>query len=73
MILHSNLFEMKSQILLTCLQGNYRDSLGELSNASYGVFGAEKVKTPEQRTQLKLFTIRTLMIEKRGLITGRRY
>ena len=33
-------FKMKYKILLTCLQGNYRDSL-EFSNTSYGVFGAE--------------------------------
>ena len=28
----------------TCLQGNEKDSLGEFSNMSYGMFGAEKVK-----------------------------
>ena len=31
---------MKNQILSTFLQGNYKDSLGEFSNTSYGVFGA---------------------------------
>ena len=36
---------MKNKILPTCLQGNYRDSLGELSNTSYGVFEADKVKS----------------------------
>ena len=35
---------MKNKILQTCLQGNYRDSLGEFSNTSYGVFGAERVQ-----------------------------
>ena len=35
---------MKNQILPTCLQGNHRDSLGEFSNTSYGVIGAERVK-----------------------------
>ena len=38
MIIHSNLSKMKNIILPTCLQENYRDSLGELSNTSYGVF-----------------------------------
>ena len=41
MIIHSNFSEMKNKILPTSLQGNYRDSLGEFSNASYGVFGTE--------------------------------
>ena len=41
MIIHSNLSKMKIKILPTCLQGNYSDSLGEFSKASYGVFGAE--------------------------------
>ena len=44
MIIHNNLSKMKNKILPTCLQGNYRDSLGEFSNVSYGVVGAEKVK-----------------------------
>ena len=35
---------MKNKILPTCLRGNYRDSLGEFSNTSCGVFGAERVK-----------------------------
>ena len=45
MILHSILSKMKNQTLPTCLQGNYRDSLGEFNNASYmnGVFGDERV------------------------------
>ena len=34
--------KMKSKILPTCLQRNYRDSLGEFGNRSYGVFGAER-------------------------------
>ena len=38
MIFHSNLSKIKDKILPTCLQGNYRDSLGEFSNTSYGVF-----------------------------------
>ena len=33
---------MKIKILPTCLQGNYRDSLGELSNTSYGGFEADR-------------------------------
>ena len=32
-----------TKILSTCLQGNYRDSIGEFSNASCGVLGAERV------------------------------
>ena len=37
----SDLSNMTDKILPTCLQGNYRYSLGEFSNTSYGVFGAE--------------------------------
>ena len=44
LIIHSNLSKMKNKILSTCLQGNYKDSKGEFSNASYDVFGAERVK-----------------------------
>ena len=44
LIIHSNLSKMKSKISPTCSQGNYRDSLGELSDASYEVFGAKKAK-----------------------------
>ena len=46
MIIHSKLYvsKMKDKILPTCLEGNYRHSLGEFSNTSYGVFGAERVK-----------------------------
>ena len=43
MIVHSNLSKMKNKILPTCLQGNYRDSLGEFNNTSaYGVFEVDK-------------------------------
>ena len=41
MIIQSNFTKMKNIILPICLQGNYRDSLGEFSNTSYGAFGAE--------------------------------
>ena len=44
MIIHSNLSEIKSKILPTCLQGKYRHSLGEFSKTSYGVLGTERVK-----------------------------
>ena len=44
MIIHSNLSDMKNKTLQTCLQGNYRDSLGEFSNTSYDLFGAERAK-----------------------------
>ena len=33
MVIHSNLSKMKNLILPTYLQGNYRDRLGEFSNA----------------------------------------
>ena len=41
LIIYTNLSEMKNKILPTCLQGNYRYSLGEFSNTSYGMFGDE--------------------------------
>ena len=44
MIKQNNFSKMKNKILPTCLQGKYRGSLGEFSNTSYGVLGAEKVK-----------------------------
>ena len=44
MIIHSNLSRMKIKIILTSLQGNYRDSLGEFGNISYGIIRADKVK-----------------------------
>ena len=50
MIIHSNLSKTKNKILPTCLQGNYRDSLGEFSNTSYGVFGAERVNPMSNST-----------------------
>ena len=34
MIIHSNFSQMKNKILPTCLQGNYRENLGEISNES---------------------------------------
>ena len=34
---------MKNKFLSSCSQGNYRDSLGDFINASYGVFGAERL------------------------------
>ena len=43
MIIHSNLFRIKTKFSQPVFQGNYRDSLGEFSNASYAVFGAERV------------------------------
>ena len=39
----SNLSELKNNILPICLQENYRDSLGEFNNMSYGVFATERV------------------------------
>ena len=48
MIIQSNLSKMKNKILPTCLQENYRDSLGDFSNTSYGVVGAERVKLSTQ-------------------------
>ena len=40
--MHGNLSNMKNKSLPNCLQGNYKDNLGEFSNMSYGVFGAER-------------------------------
>ena len=45
MIIQRNFPKKKYKILPTCLQRNYRDSLGELSNTSNGVFGAERVNS----------------------------
>ena len=42
-IMNNNLSKMKNQILPTCLQVNYRNSLGEFSNTSCGMIGAESV------------------------------
>ena len=44
LIIHSNLSKIKDKILPTCFQGNYRDSLGEFSNTSSGMFGSKSVK-----------------------------
>ena len=42
MIIHRNLSKMNKQNYLNLLI----DSLGELGNTLYGVFGAERVSTP---------------------------
>ena len=39
MITHSILFEIKKKILPICLQGNYRDSLGEFGNRAWRSLG----------------------------------
>ena len=52
MIIYSNLAKMEKQILSSCLQGSYRDSLGEFSNASYGVFRAERVNVLSRKQKL---------------------
>ena len=57
MIMHNNLPKMKNQILPTCLQRYYRDSLGEFRNTSYGVFGAERVNRKESRGWPNLYFI----------------
>ena len=56
MIIHSNLSKMKNKILPTCLQGNYRDSLGEFNNTrmSYGMFRAERVGKSSRYWELNL-------------------
>ena len=36
MIMAKNLSQMKDKNLRTCLKGNYRVSLGEFNNTSYG-------------------------------------
>ena len=43
MILCSNLSKMKNKILPSYLKDDYRESLGEFSSSSFGVFGAERV------------------------------
>ena len=43
LIIQHYLSKMKNNILLTRLQGNCRDILGDFSNRSYGVIGAERV------------------------------
>ena len=45
MIIHSKLSKMKDKTLRTCLQGNFRDSSREFGKMSYGLFGADRVKT----------------------------
>ena len=52
MIIHRKLSKMKNKILPTCLQGNCGDSLGEFSNTSYGIVGAERVKLQEHSLQI---------------------
>ena len=42
---------MKNKILPICLQGNYRDILGELCSTSYGMFGAERAKASTSQLQ----------------------
>ena len=44
MIIHIILSKMNNKVLPTFLQAKYRDSLGEFSNTSYGIFGAVMVK-----------------------------
>ena len=44
LIIHGKLSTMKSKILTACLQGNYRDSLGEFNSTLCVVFGAERNK-----------------------------
>ena len=53
MIINSNLSKMRNKILPTCLQGNYRDSLREFSNTSYGVFESERVKGAQQKVVIR--------------------
>ena len=55
MIIHSNSSKMKNKILPTCLQGDYRDSLGEFNNTSRGMFVAERVKIQLTETSHYIF------------------
>ena len=48
MTIHSNLFKLKSKILPTCLQRNYRNSLWKLGNASYECLGRLRVKLVQE-------------------------
>ena len=44
---------MKNKILATIFQGNCKDSLGEFSNTSYSVSGAERIKKNVKTTRGK--------------------
>ena len=63
MIIHTYLSEMKNKTLPACLQGNYRDSLGEFSNMSHGLFGAEREKGI---TQAEFSKLGILISDKKG-------
>ena len=56
MVIHSTLSEMKNKILPTCLQRNYRDSLGELSNTACGMFAADRINVYSSRNLLNMAT-----------------
>ena len=56
MIIHRKVSKMKNKIFPTCLQGNYGNSLGEFSNTSYGVVGAERVNIHSRPTREKQYT-----------------
>ena len=64
MITHSNSSKMNI-ILPTCLQRNYRDSLGEFSDTSCGVFGAERVNRPSNVCR-SVERITELLLEMKG-------
>ena len=56
MIIHRKQSKVKNKFLPTCLHGNYGDSLGEFSNLSYGIVGAEgvnKIRTAQEYLRLK--------------------
>ena len=44
--IHSTLSKIKKKIVPTCLQGNYRGSLGEFGNTSYGLFTVASMSQP---------------------------
>ena len=43
MIMHSNVSKMRNKLLPNLFRKKTKDSLGEFSNMSYGVFAAERV------------------------------
>ena len=55
LIIHSNLFKLKNKIFPTCLQGNYRERLGEFSITSYGVIEAERVTSKLKKIKITDF------------------
>ena len=63
MIIHRKQSKVKNKFLPTCFHGNYGDSLGEFSNSSYGIVGAERVK--KNKNSSRIFEAEILKISKK--------